>query len=738
MIASYPAAARRLVLLAVAFLSLRAAVASAAPEKNLHYLMVDRSYSIETNRLIESITAKVKNVVNDLGAADEVRIVFFSTDRGGEMKWPSMTLDAKVDFAKHFKAQFKPDHATHLYDTADAVLDEVLAVADRYAEIKIHIFSDGDDSANGTIRTWDPIVEKACRLIRTHPNGLVSMYTVGFTPLAMPADCIRVVRVEKDEPRVPPPPPRADFEAAPREVLVGEEVTYFAKQSPGAVSSLEWSFGDGGTASGTLESHQVVKHVYTKPGAQTVSLVAAGIGGRDDEVKAGYIVVREPARPVARFSWLPEAPRAGDAIGFVNESAGQPDGYRWNLGVWGASTVASPRVTAAAPGTQVVELVALKGGMSHTARASVVVLALPPNAAFDLDPKDRADLGQAVRMTATAKESGLRHEWRLGDGASIGTGPAATWTPPADGAFELVHEVAGPGGSATARKTVVVNPTEKPDADFTIHPEPVELGGEVTVAAAVTKPGWEHRWTVGEKTYDGSTVTLRPAAAGALPVTHEVTHRDQRATLQKTISVIEVARVMPRFSASSRSGKRPLEVRFRDRTDGEVTAYHWDFGDGTTSRDKGPVHTYSNAGVYRVTLAVENKFGHRTEGAESETIHVKNPIPPVVWAAVAGLALLAGAIWAFLKTRPVPPGGKLQWAGAEGGLSRPIEVTGTRFALERLKIPDWKADGVYEIAVRGGRRVLLKDGEVNQELGRDKRFRIGGVGFRYTNDLLSE
>lgn len=43
--------------------------------------------------------------------------------------------------------------------------------------------------------------------------------------------------------------------------------------------------------------------------------------------------------------------------------------------------------------------------------------------------------------------------------------------------------------------------------------------------------------------------------------------------------------------------------------DGQLATYEWDFGDGTTSSDANPSHTYSAAGTYPVTLTVTDNDG---------------------------------------------------------------------------------------------------------------------------------
>lgn len=50
-------------------------------------------------------------------------------------------------------------------------------------------------------------------------------------------------------------------------------------------------------------------------------------------------------------------------------------------------------------------------------------------------------------------------------------------------------------------------------------------------------------------------------------------------------------------------------VAFHDRTNGEVSSWRWDFGDGRTSEERHPVHVYAEPGTYVVVLNVEGPAG---------------------------------------------------------------------------------------------------------------------------------
>jgi hypothetical protein len=71
------------------------------------------------------------------------------------------------------------------------------------------------------------------------------------------------------------------------------------------------------------------------------------------------------------------------------------------------------------------------------------------------------------------------------------------------------------------------------------------------------------------------------------------------------------------FMADTRSGYAPLTVSFRDATIEPVTQWQWDFGDGSTSDQRHPVHTYTQPGNYTVSLTTENDLASDVESIES-------------------------------------------------------------------------------------------------------------------------
>jgi PKD repeat protein len=66
-----------------------------------------------------------------------------------------------------------------------------------------------------------------------------------------------------------------------------------------------------------------------------------------------------------------------------------------------------------------------------------------------------------------------------------------------------------------------------------------------------------------------------------------------------------------------------LTVNFTDNST-SATSYFWNLGDGTTSTDKDPVHTYTSSGDYDVCLRVQNSCG---TDSVCKIIHIDCPAP---------------------------------------------------------------------------------------------------------------
>jgi PKD repeat protein len=78
-----------------------------------------------------------------------------------------------------------------------------------------------------------------------------------------------------------------------------------------------------------------------------------------------------------------------------------------------------------------------------------------------------------------------------------------------------------------------------------------------------------------------------------------------REILLDELTLKETLPVKADFYAETVSGVAPLTVQFYDLST-NATSWAWDFGDGTTSTEQDPIHTYTTGGTFTVKLTASN------------------------------------------------------------------------------------------------------------------------------------
>jgi PKD repeat protein len=208
--------------------------------------------------------------------------------------------------------------------------------------------------------------------------------------------------------------------------------------------------------------------------------------------------------------------------------------------------------------------------------------------------------------------------WNFGDGTTSNEqNPSHTYTK--TGSYTISLTVAGPGGTHT--KTVagfIQATTPPPVANFTTTQRTGNKPLNVKFTDTSTGDITSRLWNFG----DGSTSTeLNPShtynKVGSFTVSLTVTGPGGSNT--KTVEgFIQVTTPPPvaDFTSTPRGGSPPLLVQFTDASTGDITNHLWDFGDGTTSKEQNPSHTYVKEGSYTVSLTVSGPGGSDTKTAE--------------------------------------------------------------------------------------------------------------------------
>ena len=99
------------------------------------------------------------------------------------------------------------------------------------------------------------------------------------------------------------------------------------------------------------------------------------------------------------------------------------------------------------------------------------------------------------------------------------------------------------------------------------------------------------------------------SSEGNYTVTLTTSNKNGTDSMSSIITVLDY-KIFPtaEFSANPASGYAPLVVQFTESSQ-STSNWNWDFGDGTTSTEQNPAHTYYEAGNYAVNLRAGNANG---------------------------------------------------------------------------------------------------------------------------------
>ncbi len=115
---------------------------------------------------------------------------------------------------------------------------------------------------------------------------------------------------------------------------------------------------------------------------------------------------------------------------------------------------------------------------------------------------------------------------------------------------------------------------------------------------------------------DGSTLTT---------VVNNIRVQNQAPTPRPT-ETQNIPRPIAAFTQDRTTGQVPLTVQFTNQSSGNVTSVLWNFGDGGTSTELNPRHTFNAPGLYNVTLTVTGPGGSSNV---TRQISAQSATPPV-------------------------------------------------------------------------------------------------------------
>lgn len=314
--------------------------------------------------------------------------------------------------------------------------------------------------------------------------------------------------------------------------------------------------------------------------------------------------------PVASFDGYPTEVYSPMGVHFQDRSTGVPTSWSWDFGDGTGSTEASPMHVYAAPGVYTVSLTVgnALGSDSHTITDFVTVDLLPPVAAFAAAPTGGLAPVTVAFVDQTLSGQPLTWSWDFGDGGtSTLQDPVHTYT--TSGIYTVTLQATNAFGTDTVVKSdLVAVDFIPPVADFGgtpvsgNSPHVVDFTDLSTGGAVST---WS--WNFGDgRLSSAANPSHTYVAAGTYGVSLTVSNPWGSDTLVRTgyVTVGPGPEIVPDFVGTPTSGAAPLTVSFTDLTIGYPVSWAWDFGDGGSSSEQHPTHTYTVPGQYNVNLEV--------------------------------------------------------------------------------------------------------------------------------------
>lgn len=399
----------------------------------------------------------------------------------------------------------------------------------------------------------------------------------------------------------------ANFSASPTVGCVPIRVT-FTDLTTGTPTAWKWDLGNG-----TTTFLQNPATTYTVSGTYTVKLVAYRGNDSSVMIKTNYIVVLP--NPVVEFGATPLQGCFPLTVNFTDSStagSGTITNWQWDFGDGNISTQQNPSHTYTSPGVFNVTLtVKNSNGCSKTLnKQNLISVYNGVRALFNNTNPPTCTIPVTVGFTSTSTGPVGTYQWLFGDGGtSTLANPSHTYT--TAGIYSVTLIVTSVNG---CRDTIV-----KPgliragvvDADFNspltvCAGTPFSLQNNSAPAASLVGS----YWYFGDGGTSSSTnPTYTYAAAGTYTIKLVADFGQCQDSISKTITVNP--KPTAAFTGNNLfSCTAPLTTTFTNNSTGGIS-YIWSFGDGGTSTDVSPVHTYTSNGSYTVMLVVRNANGCR-------------------------------------------------------------------------------------------------------------------------------
>jgi gliding motility-associated-like protein len=418
------------------------------------------------------------------------------------------------------------------------------------------------------------------------------------------------------------PPPSVTLTVSPDTICAGE-TAFFNETTTGGANYFQWDFGTGNGFQWTGAGDQA--HTYNTPGVYTVRYTASIQGATAGCADTASVQVVVLPRPTAAFTMDQDAACDSITVTFTNTSIDALT-QQWSFGDGTFSTdVVPPPHTYTAPGTYTVTLEVTNAlGCTHSVDQVVEVFA-PPSLAIQVANLCFGEVASFTPVVNTAAGNPVTgYAWDLGDGTTATT-EQVDHSYAVAGVYQVTLTVTGTYCGATTTQWVSVQP--RPEA--IIQAAPVLGCSPLTVQFDNGSTGaTNYVWNTGDgMVYTTPTATHTYTNLGVTDTVYTVqliASSPFGCADTSTVNITVAPGVQASFQHNAQPGCAPLNVQFQNLSTG-ADSYLWDFGDGTTSTDPTPSHTYINTSFFldirTVTLTAYSAAGCQSTVTQQITVY---------------------------------------------------------------------------------------------------------------------
>ena len=371
----------------------------------------------------------------------------------------------------------------------------------------------------------------------------------------------------------------------------------FTNTSVPAPVSSNWTFGDGTVSS---KANPVKK--YTAAGTYQVKLIT-DFGSCSDSV---FKTITVSNVPIAAFISSDSISCNNPfTVNFTSQSNGAIS-YLWNFGDSTTSIEQNPLHTYTGVGKFTVQLiVANANGCTDTLqKTDFIKIQKPIVTLSNLPDSGCVPFTKNFISTTNTIDPVTGYVWNFGDGSvSAEATPTHTFTAAGVYAITLVETTAG-GCTDTVSLKRGITASTKPVINFTASPRITCAKTEVKFTDLTKGTATKWFWIFG----DSAVSTLQNPVhtytdTGKFNVQLIVWNNGCSDSIILK-DYIRINAPVAKFH-STMDCKKPFERVFIDGSIG-ADEWNWDFADGTTSTQQSPIHQFTAAGFYEVSLLVKN------------------------------------------------------------------------------------------------------------------------------------